>query len=440
MPPRTTKQDQRARLLQAMIEISAKDGYPQASIAQAVARAQVSRSTYYEHFEDKQACFVAAHHELCERLLADVRDAVRDAARTEAGATDAALGAIMSFAEQDAPAAQTLMNEALAAGGHARDRRDLLVSQLAGVLEDAWKDVAQTGRKPTMDISPPALIGGVFRLISIRLLRGPGNLRSVLPDLSRWAGAYTRTQGAPRWRSPEANGARVRPPRSPYADLPDAPPPGPLPPGRRTLSASAVAGNQRERILHAGVTTFAQRGYAATTAADIVAAAHLTRAVFYQHFHSKQELFMEIQQVYFHQMMAISARAYFSASSWPERVWDGILSIADLFSENPHYAHIGAIETSAAGRESLRYTHDAMMAFSVFLQEGYRQSPAAERLPALCSDAIAGALIEIVYLAVRHRRLRRLPEQTPAVVYLALAPFLGPERAGDFVEGKLREI
>ncbi|HEV3318207.1 MAG TPA: TetR/AcrR family transcriptional regulator [Solirubrobacteraceae bacterium] len=290
-----------------------------------------------------------------------------------------------------------------------------------------------------MDIAPGELVGGVFRLISIRILRGAGSLQGTLPDLRARASAYARTRGTPRWRRLKAGHDGARLPRSPYAELPTTSPPEPLPPGRRRLSASEVSSNQRERILRAGSAAFVGKGYEASTVADIVASARLTRAVFYEHFHGKQELFMEIQQVCFHQLMAISARAFFSAPTWTERVWEGIRAVSDLFAGNPQYAHIGVLESHAAGSESLRHAHDAMMAFTVFLEEGYRQRPEAERLPALCSEAIAGVLIETVYLAARQGHLQRLPEQTPGVVYLALAPFLGPESAGEFVAGKLRE-
>ncbi len=172
-----------------------------------------------------------------------------------------------------------------------------------------------------------------------------------------------------------------------------------------------------------------------------MAAAHLTRAVFYEHFRDKQELFLEIQQIHFQQTMAVSARAFFSASTWPERVWEGIRAIADLFTTNPELAHFGALESHVVGTESVRlYTTDAMMAFSVFLEEGYRQRPEGRRLAPLCSEAIACALFETIYSETRRKRLRQLPDLVPAVVYFTLAPYLGPEQAGAIVEGKLREL
>src|SRR5271166_3727883 len=64
------KRSQRERLLDAMIELMAQTGYQQVSIAQVSARAGVSRATFYEQFEDKEDCILAAYRAAGERLLA----------------------------------------------------------------------------------------------------------------------------------------------------------------------------------------------------------------------------------------------------------------------------------------------------------------------------------------------------------------------------------
>ena len=53
-------QIQRSRMLFAMAEAVAEQGYPSVSVAEVVSRAGVSRATFYEQFTDKQACFLAA--------------------------------------------------------------------------------------------------------------------------------------------------------------------------------------------------------------------------------------------------------------------------------------------------------------------------------------------------------------------------------------------
>jgi AcrR family transcriptional regulator len=51
---------QRRRLLWAMVDEVAERGYPAVSVAHVIARAGVSRATFYEQFDDKETCFLAA--------------------------------------------------------------------------------------------------------------------------------------------------------------------------------------------------------------------------------------------------------------------------------------------------------------------------------------------------------------------------------------------
>ena len=69
-------QDQRARLLAAITDVVADKGYAAATVADVVRAAGVSRTTFYEQFSSKEACFLEAYERGVERLLEDVRDAV----------------------------------------------------------------------------------------------------------------------------------------------------------------------------------------------------------------------------------------------------------------------------------------------------------------------------------------------------------------------------
>jgi AcrR family transcriptional regulator len=60
---------QRARLLRAMAEVVSEDGYEATTIPRVIARARVSTNTFYAHFEDKTACFIALCEQLGEQLF-----------------------------------------------------------------------------------------------------------------------------------------------------------------------------------------------------------------------------------------------------------------------------------------------------------------------------------------------------------------------------------
>ena len=60
---------QRQRLLEATIRVVAEKGYGPATVADLTREAGISRTTFYEMFEDKQACFLAAYDAAVDALV-----------------------------------------------------------------------------------------------------------------------------------------------------------------------------------------------------------------------------------------------------------------------------------------------------------------------------------------------------------------------------------
>jgi AcrR family transcriptional regulator len=77
--PLLTDRPQRARLLEAMVRAVAEKGFEQATVADAVRLARVSRGTFYELFESKEACLLAAYKVGYEVLEVRIDAAIRDA-------------------------------------------------------------------------------------------------------------------------------------------------------------------------------------------------------------------------------------------------------------------------------------------------------------------------------------------------------------------------
>jgi AcrR family transcriptional regulator len=71
---------QRGRLLAAMAEVAAGKGYAAAAVADVIARAGVSRRTFYEHFDNREDCFLAAYDAGVGVMLDAIADAIRSAA------------------------------------------------------------------------------------------------------------------------------------------------------------------------------------------------------------------------------------------------------------------------------------------------------------------------------------------------------------------------
>jgi hypothetical protein len=85
----------------------------------------------------------------------------------------------------------------------------------------------------------------------------------------------------------------------------------------------------------------------------------------------------------------------------------------------------------------VRRAEEITRSFTIFLEEGYRQRPEASELPRLCSQATAGAIFEIIQRDVAAGATAQLPRRLPQLVYVAIAPFLGPAAAIEQIERKL---
>jgi AcrR family transcriptional regulator len=77
--PLLTDRAQRAKLLEAMVQVVAEKGYAAATVADAVRLAHVSRGTFYELFESKQQCLATAYKLGVEVLDKRIAEAVKDA-------------------------------------------------------------------------------------------------------------------------------------------------------------------------------------------------------------------------------------------------------------------------------------------------------------------------------------------------------------------------
>src|ERR1039458_2605366 len=107
---------------------------------------------------------------------------------------------------------------------------------------------------------------------------------------------------------------------APDASTPRSPSPGPRPrstPLRRPREE--VLAEQHLRLETAMVDSIGQKGYRATSVADVIARAGGSRETFYEHFDNKQECFLATYDVVWAQSRRRVARAYRKAEGWPGR-------------------------------------------------------------------------------------------------------------------------
>jgi AcrR family transcriptional regulator len=431
MSAKDRKSTQRERLLIGMIQAANREGYARANVSQVITHAGVSRPTFYDYFADKDDCFLAAHQEIARRLLEAVRRAVADGPPEQA--VQQSVRALIEFAGSDPAGARFLTNETMAGGPRALDERDRTLGRLEEIVERARTRTLP--EVPTPDLPTRVVIGSVYWLLAPLLRRGESDLSGCAEDLIGWIESYQRPSTEHRWHT-LAPGPAVPP--SPHVSELSLKAPPPLPRGRPRASAAEVVRNQRERILFATAEVAVQKGYTATRIADITAVAGVDGRVFYAHFRDKQQAFLAVHELGVHQMMATCAGAYFGGGTWPERIWEGVRASAHFNATYPVISHIGFVESHAVGSSALQRIDDSRTAFTIFLQEGYQHSTRSPPSGAL--EAISAAIFEVGYSLMRSGKAREMPRFASLVVYLCIAPFLGPKTAMEFIDGKLAEI
>jgi AcrR family transcriptional regulator len=396
-----------------------------------IAQAGVSRPTFYEYFADRDACFLATLATSSERLLDLMHDAVRSAPPEQA--TAATIAALIEFAVSQPAMARFLLNEPLVAGRRALDARDWELQEIERMIAGARGEL--NGRASAPDLPIPILFGAIYRLLASRLRRGDPSLTRVQKELGDWVASYEQPRALQRWRTLRPSA----PPESvPRALEPTLREPAPLSPGRPRLPPAQVAEKHRQRILLAVARLADEKGYDATTIAEIAKLAKVDARVFYAMFANKRDAFMSVHELGFQQLMAITAGAFFEGRTWPERSWRAALAFARFLETNPLIAHVGFIEAYAVGPRAVQRVEDSHMAFTMFLQEGYQFAPQANPPGRLALEAIVAAIFEIVYHEARRGRTAQLSGMIGHIVFLFLAPFLGPEETNRFIDEQLR--
>ena len=163
---------QRARLLEAMVQVVADKGYAAATVADAVRAARVSRGTFYTLFASKEACFVEAYRHGVDVLDGRIDAAVREAGGDWRDGLRAGLRAYLDSLFAEPRFARMWITEIHAAGRAALQERDATLQRFAARYGGSFRAAAR--ERPGLVLPSAdalfALAAGVDQLVCRRLL------------------------------------------------------------------------------------------------------------------------------------------------------------------------------------------------------------------------------------------------------------------------------
>lgn len=177
---------QRERLLAAMLRATAELGYREVSVQDVLERAGVSRPTFYEHFENKEACFLVAFDSAAARLRERIETVALEGGNWRERLR-LSLEELLRFVTEDPDAAISLIVDGRAASPDALTRRDELLDHFASCLDAQVRAEADPTNTPTA-IAAAGIVGGIEALLYSRLNRGEADdVPSLLPSLMYFA-------------------------------------------------------------------------------------------------------------------------------------------------------------------------------------------------------------------------------------------------------------
>lgn len=147
---------QRDRLLDSMAQACSEKRYAEVSVADVVARARVSRSTFYEIFPDKEACFLAAYDAILGRFVSEVIRACQDPELTWPEQIEIGIETSLNFLAAEPAFARMCIVDMFSAGPAALER---YLSALR--LISAFVDTARQ-RMPGAEDVPVSVSGMVI--------------------------------------------------------------------------------------------------------------------------------------------------------------------------------------------------------------------------------------------------------------------------------------
>lgn len=176
----------RDRLLDAMAQLIREQGFATVTVADVVARARTSRRTFYQHFEDREACFLALFDVLNEYVLGVITEAATGEQPWHER-VDRTISAYLGTLAAEPALTQTFIRELPTAGDAGWQRAQRMKAQTADQLSRLINEAAE--HDPTIHpLSPDAaafIVGG-FLEIAMRAFdadHSPLELRGLATDM-----------------------------------------------------------------------------------------------------------------------------------------------------------------------------------------------------------------------------------------------------------------
>jgi AcrR family transcriptional regulator len=390
-----------------MIESVAQRGYHRTTVAHVIGLAGVSRRAFYEQFSNKEECFLATY----DIVVARSRKLVLESWSAERGWANRLHASCKSFLDDivaEPKGAQLVLVDALGIGVKARERLHLAGNAYERLVAVAFR--AAPSGAPLPAIASRAIVGGVRHVVFRRLREGRiEELRTLTDELLDWVEAY---------RSPATSRLNAIALKKP-PDIAPAP------------AAFLAADDKRARVLGSVVHLTLDEGYGELTDHQLAQFAGISTEAFHKQFANKEACFLAVVDEFASEALEAVEATIKPISSWSDVVPVAVSSFVEHIVSHPALLRLAFIDLYEVGPGMIPSMTKSIDRFIDMLAG---KAPAPRRAPEIASEAITGAVWDIVSAYSSAERMRYLPCLSDHISFVVLAPYIGPKAAIDSIE------
>jgi AcrR family transcriptional regulator len=187
----------------------------------------------------------------------------------------------------------------------------------------------------------------------------------------------------------------------------------------------------RARIFDAITRAVAEKGYAATTVADVTARSQISRRTFYENFADKEECFLRAYESASQATLSSIANATrdVPVENWRERLGIALATYVGVLAEDPQLAQVTLIDILGAGPAALAIREGVLEQYTDFYRRLSARACRAGSMtpvPDVFLRGLVGAIAEIVQHELLAGRVQELPDLVPMLEQLTLTIFGDP--------------
>lgn len=397
-----TKRRQRELFFAAMVVCCDRRGFGATSVADLLEASGLSRGTFYAHFGDKHDCFAATEAELLRMALEPLRRRLR-ADGDPATRARSALEALTEMIVAQPAAAKVCLIDCYAAGEAGMTPMAAGVETVTALARETIEE-APGGGVPMPKELARAIVSGFFRVVYNRVAaRRTDELPELMPSLWDWGTSYL---GLPA----PLRGVVHRPSRKEVGRMPPF-----------------AALSPEQRIIRALAEVAAEKGYPATTVAEVCAEASVSQTTFYRYFADKDDLMLAAIDSASAQVLAAALPSARRAPDWSTAIRVALEEVCNFLACEPDLAHLGINEVYWSGEQAIATRDEtSIQALGELLAPALGE---VDEVSPVTLEATMGAMVGVLYEALQAGGAEELPRLAPFLTFVVLAPLLGAERA-----------